>query len=289
MDNSNENLLNLNNIRNFILEEGYTLIGDEFFPSAVPRSAPVKLKEYIAAAQKAYWGGFKSIDYVYKTYIKGNFIEKTANESKLLFEIVGEVRKMIDYAMGLISRNLDMDVPDTAGFTAAAVALSRLGVSINSACFLCENGLLFEPMNIAKLILEQSSWAYSVRNKELESIKKSAASKSITNLERIIPGVGKLYGRINEIAYLNAKMHFTRTMMDKDRVLLSSQSLGTEAAYILYRVVEVYCAILEWLYLERMGKTLFIRKDGKGIKTSRKSAKVLKKIQTKLNLTNIMA
>jgi len=54
--------------KDFIIEDGYHILGNHLGVIGIPQNAPTHLKKYLVAAQAAYFQSYSSIDYILKRY-----------------------------------------------------------------------------------------------------------------------------------------------------------------------------------------------------------------------------
>ena len=140
--------------------EEFELIGDRAIRIAVPPETPVELKKNILAGAKAYYGGYKSIDYVLKTYGEYWDLEKDEDVEKSIY------RKLVQEAKSHVKVETDkvkeiQNKPSLLGLFAAVIGLSRLAASFKSTGVLIFRGHNLEAMAIcrrANCLGSSSSW-----------------------------------------------------------------------------------------------------------------------------------
>lgn len=148
----------------FDIEE-FEVIGDGSIRIAVPPDTPVDLRKNVLAGAKAYYGGYKSIDYVLKTYGEYWDLEEDEDvEKSICRKLVHEAKTHVQFEIDNV--NKIQHKPPRFGLFAAAIGLSRLAASFKSAAVLIFRGHNLEAMAICRLILEQIAWAHAVHGLE---------------------------------------------------------------------------------------------------------------------------
>ncbi len=269
----------------FIVQSGYDVIADGASAFAVPRGSPEELIRCHLAAHKAYYGRYRSIDYVMKKYGKSLSVpEDYAEPIDLIYDGTSKIRSRVK-AINRKGRSL-RNLPDHFGLFAAGSALMRVEASFLAACVLCETRMGFEVYCLAKLILEQIAWAYAVCEIEDESLYTVKPSNCINRLKRLFPRVGKMYGFINEQAHMDPKTlnEFTRVRDDGILVALRSADKCLLGSLCLLRLADMYGAYMEVIY--RMWYTTFefITKRGSEpeLRQRRRSLAEIKAFDTKV-------
>ncbi len=177
----------------FIIQRGCEVFADQCSAFAVPRGSPQELIRYHLAAHKAYFFGYKSIDYVMRAYTDCSNTPADYPESyRLIHDATSKVRDNVE-AIGRRGGPILSSLPDRFGFIAAWAALVRLQSSFRAACVLCETVMGFEVFCLAKLILEQIAWAYAVHQIEDDSLYKVKPWDCINPLKRLYPQAGRAY------------------------------------------------------------------------------------------------
>ena len=179
-------------------------IYDHLFTLGVPYNSDPEFKKYVFAAAKAFFLGIRSIDYTLKKYGRDWNFDTEPTELDKRFRNVAKLIKnhLRDNKNRIRSIKGKADMP---GSFAAGAALIRLSSSFKSALILAKLGFFFEAACICRLILEQLAWAYSVFDLEDKSLFNTSVTKSVSNLKKLIPFSGQLYGTLSELAHISPK------------------------------------------------------------------------------------
>jgi len=186
------------------------LIGDPSCAIAVPAAAPDDLKRTVMAALKAHSLGYRSVDYVLRVYGSQWTFPPPEEGRAFLLRTLRAAESVVDnidehYSHGTVR-------PDHVGLFAAEMALARLKPTFRSAMLLIMQGYPFEASAMCRIILEQYGYSYAVfKINDTEKILKVKASKTITNLKRLLPYAGKVYGYLSSHSHLDPKdvRHYT--------------------------------------------------------------------------------
>jgi hypothetical protein len=208
------------------------LIGDSRFSAAVPVCADAELKKRILGAIKSYYGNVKSIDYTIKRYgTRWEFADASEKQ-----QFVVNVLKCIDKKVSALL-NMIMDGrprPDIAGLLAAEVALLRLKSSFRSALILISQAHAFEAAAITRLALEQIAWAYAVHAcRDQQEIRRVRPTKSISDLKRLAPLAGPLYGALSTQAHVEPEKAGIYYTEDPDGSVEIRHQLSDESYIVL--------------------------------------------------------
>jgi hypothetical protein len=189
------------------------LIGDGRGAAAVPVCADRELKKRILGAIKSYYGNLTSIDYTIKRY--GTHWEFPNATEKQQF-VVSALKCVDEKVTALVTMIMDgRPRPESAGLLAAEMALVRLKSSFRSALILISQAHAFEAAAIVRLALEQVAWAYAVRScADEQEILRVRPTTSISDLKRLAPIAGRLYGVLSVRAHVEpeeANVYYTET------------------------------------------------------------------------------
>jgi hypothetical protein len=221
------------------------LIGDHRFSAAVPVGADRELKKRILGAIKSYYAG-NSVDYTIKRY--GSSWRFTDPIPRQRF-VAGALRCIDQKVSELLTMIMNgRQRPDSVGLLSAEVALVRLKSSFRSANILLSQAHAFEAAAIVRLVLEQIAWAYAVHTcREKKQILRVSPTKAISQLKRLMPFVGSLYGALNAQTHVDPKIahkYYTenpdgsvdiRHQLSEESFVVLGYSLG--ALYLFQRVI----------------------------------------------------
>jgi hypothetical protein len=210
----------------------------------IQANAPVSLQKKIAAALIADSTGLKSLDYAYRQYI-GN--DDTGyhheNYERLDLRIAQFANKMITELQVITHKYVDKCTEQTYGQTLSEWTLSRIPFSMPILLYVGNRGALYEGMVVARLILEQLSFAYYVFDERNESlIQTLSANTSISKLKIICPGAGKLYGWMSNHAHWSFDAH-------KKSVISGENNTIAHLLTSPYFKAEIFCLILNLIVI----------------------------------------
>jgi hypothetical protein len=231
--------------------------------------------------------GYRSIDYVLKEY--GPYwdleIELSRNQEVLrdiLRDVVDQIRQTREW-MDKIE-----DKPDKVGLFAAGAALIRLETSFKAAKALIKRGYNFEALGICRLILEQIAWAYSVHELEDEMVFEINPTKSIAELKKLLPNVGRVYGLLSDEAHILPRLtpRYIRFKEPCPQVVLATTEEGTRSAFVLLQLADAFSIVAEYIYRELAPAFSHIVKDRNGkycVNGSRASSQVISRYKSELS------
>ncbi len=266
-------------IINFALD-GYTIFSDPSCSIVVPKIHGERLNRLLLSALKAYTLRLKSVDYVFKKYIRSvNLSSESNNFEKLLLKIIAEIRETYE---AIADKHFSLkDLPDIPGLVAAGAALLRLNSSFKSACFLIQQGLPFEAMCVSKLILEQCAWAYVVHSIKNGDFFKIQPTSCIACLKELFPKSGHLYGELNKNAHIDPKI-IHRLVRFEDggvSVVYANPSEGLVASLYIMVLADIYGLVMEFIYKDYLKKFDFLVRNSAGIYIPNKKRKWLVRIK----------
>jgi len=268
--------------------EEFELIGDRGIRIAVPPETPVELKKNILAGAKAYYGGYKSIDYVLKTYGEYWDLEEDEDVEKSIY------RKLVQEAKSHVRVEIDkvkeiQNKPSLLGLFAAVIGLSRLAASFKSAGVLIFRGHNLEAMAICRLILEQIAWALAVHGlEEDDDVLKMKPTRAISGLKNLIKEAGSDYGFLSNRMHLNARslfVNYTFPALDGVYVRQNDPEESLKTAYILLTLSDYYCVVSEYITrdLPREFKFILVENSNRiKLDPSRPTAKLLEEHDQKV-------
>lgn len=267
--------------------EDFEVFGDHKIAIAVPPGSPAELKKRILAAAKSYHLGIQSIDYFLKKY--GPYwdleIELSRNQEVLrdmLRDVINQIRQTREW-MDKIE-----DKPDKVGLFAAGAALIRLETSFKAAKTLIKRGYNFEALGICRLILEQIAWAYNVHELEDKMVFEINPTKSIAELKKLLPNVGRVYGLLSDEAHILPRLtpRYIRFKEPCPQVVLATTEERARSAFILLQLADAFSIVAEYIYRELAPAFSHIVKDRNGkycVNGSRASFQVISHYKSELS------
>ena len=242
------------------------LIGDHMFVIGVPRRFPAAFKKYVFAAAKTYLSGNKSVDYMLRRYgDHWSFDEDVLDERTRLFqELANTIRSVVGDEERRFSRIKDK--PDHLGLFAAGAALLRLQQSFRASILMATLGTRFEASCINKLILEQLAWGYAVRPLTDDRVFQVSPTKAVSELKRLVPLAGRLYGVLNRDAHIVAEQTKDYVLFEDDgpKVVLSSPDYSLVSLFYLLLLADMYVAVSEYVNGELYNSLQHVQRDSSG-------------------------
>ena len=226
--------------------EDFVFLGMPFTLVGIPSNASEELRRNISAGVVAYFQNYSSIDYVAK-HILASTERREQEKEDILFEISQTIKKEIIIAI----RRFDEieKKPAIHGIFAAEVCLMRLFISFRSVLIMIRLGMPFEASCLSRLILEQIAWAYCIHELD-DGVFNVSPPKSVTNLKKIIPYAGRLYGLLTKDAHISpseTKRYLNFDAVNPQVILSSPDSVRLNALYLL-RLADAFLITSEIIY-----------------------------------------
>lgn len=221
---------------------------------AIPESASGTLEDNVRAAALADVMNLRSIDYTRRQYVSGQPVTRATDA---LSSYVRDIAKEIIRGIEGIARNVAIlerqGLP--VGTFAANMALARLESTFRCAVFLMKHGYFIESSSLARVILEQTAWAYAVRGlADTEAALAVTPTRQIGRLKSFIPYAGTLYGALSDHTHVTPRRAFPYIDVSKGQVsvvmagIALSASVGLEILLLADGYNAVFEAVLaDWL------------------------------------------
>lgn len=228
-------------------------LGDNHFIFAVPDNTPSDLKMKMVAAVKAYFDGYRSVDYVLKTYGMQWSFDNNQGEGAdissydLLCKALCEVENVCDWWTRVEKVN------GTAAVVMAGAALLRLQTSFRVASLLIRLGYVHEAASICRIILEQVAWAYRVHGlPDQEDPLHIKTSGSISSLKQLFPWAARLYGHLSAYTHISDEDARSYLLPDPNGqdwcVIRKTNELGGSLIFIYLQLADCYCVVSEYVH-----------------------------------------
>jgi hypothetical protein len=205
----------------------------------IQANAPISLQKKIAAALIADSAGLKSLDYAYQHYVSnGDAGYHSENHERLDLRTARFANRMTTELQVIMHKYVDSYTEQAYGQTLSEWTLYRIPFSMPILLYVGNRGALYEGIAVARLILEQLSFAYYVFNEHNESlIQTLSANTCVSRLKTICPGVGKLYGWMSNHAHWSFDAH-------KKSVTSAEDNTITHLLTSPHFKAEIFCVIL---------------------------------------------
>lgn len=208
------------------------LIGDHRFSVAVPLTADIELKKRILGAIKSYYGNSLSIDRTIKRHAHRWEINEPTEDQRFVVYTLKSIHRRVSELTTAVMNGRER--PDSVGLLAAEAALMRLVPTFRSALILVSQALAFEAAAIVRLALEQIAWAYAVHTlKDRERVFSVRPTKAISDLKRLVPFAGSLYGALSAQAHVEPEKSETYYANDDDGTISIKYQLSEESYVVL--------------------------------------------------------
>lgn len=179
----------------------FTMYGDLNNAFAVHVNSDEEMIKKMIAGMKSYTLGFKSIDYVYKSYSeRWIFKDKNADYLRKCHDILSPHMKMLSaLATSLNKWKGDINI----GRFEVVAGVSRMENTFHSIHFLIARGYHIEAIALTRVVLEQAAWYYHVYESEDKEFFGIMPNKCINKaFKRFIPDAGKLYGLLSKYSHI---------------------------------------------------------------------------------------
>lgn len=205
----------------------------------------------IVAASLSEEVGINSVDYVLKRYLKKGPAQSEQEPTKHERErqiYLSSYYKSKDYLLRMFNKLETNSRPEPQlGQFGAALVIERLPITLFSAHLLYDLGHRFEGHAISRYALEQIAWAFSIRDmNDVDSIKKVNSTKSISELKKLSPDVGRMYGMLSDKVHANYDDHwdFIRIWNERNLILYSDYRFD-EFSHIIMTLADLGGAVYE--------------------------------------------
>ncbi|MGI6586617.1 MAG: hypothetical protein ACOX3L_12030 [Lutisporaceae bacterium] len=240
--------------------EDIELIGNPRITVGVPHNSQEKFIENVYAGACAYSLGLSSIDYTYKRYVKNQDLAKITNDfdNKLLV-ITSSLKQGVIDVLGYL---MSIEKPDIPCLFAAGAAYARLQNTFKGAVLCLRTGLHFETLAMERMILEQLAWIYKIHNFN-GIFFKVLPNKSISQLKKLIPSVGILYGVLSDKLHIApiSTLDYISTENNGLNIILKDNRQTIKNAHLLLKIYDIYCIVGEVIYADLLKEYKYIRKD----------------------------
>jgi len=184
---------------------------DFFFPNAqweigLKSTYPESLKKKIAAVLVSELMGLKSVDNVLKNYLSDvQYPEE--DDARLDLRIRAAVTKLISKFDALIFA-ISISGEVRGNRVIGLLTLQRSVFSMDFLAFCGQRGALFEGVAIARMMLEQLAWSFSVaKSLDDNAVQKVSATRAISSLKSEIETAGLFYGWLSQHAHWHFDAH----------------------------------------------------------------------------------
>ncbi len=134
------------------------------------------------------------------------------------------------------------------GIVFSNVALRRVEGTFRAAGLLFRIGYMLEARAVARTILEQVAWSYAVRDIiDFDQASKLSPTKCISELKKLLPYVGRLYGDLSEETHLGLEEHgrFLRIEGNTSKVLFCHGEDSWESGLVLLNLADIWAVVFE--------------------------------------------
>ncbi len=224
--------------------EDYIVMGLGRIAALIPRDAPESYIQGVRAAAVSTQLSI-SLAYALKRYVPENS-EPSIPETYQHFQDIYVAGKV--HMDATVSRFKPVRTDPSAGEVYSDVALRRLKATYFSAGLLFRTGHLFEARAIVRLFLEQVAWAYSVfPMTDAETAIRVSPTQSISNLKKLLPKAGSLYGELSKETHIGLETHprFLDLTSDVSQVRITHGKESWMSGVVLLDLADFWSVIFE--------------------------------------------
>jgi len=226
------------------------LIGNNLFTVGVPVDADPEFKAYVFAAGATHSSGNRSVDNMLRRHCD-SWVKRFEDERSSDVRGVQSLRKVIlEKASGrsMALAALDLNGNVNYGVRAAANAQIRLESTFRAALQLVQLGYAFESEAVIRLGLEQVAWTYAIRNLATPGeVEATSGTGWIPNLKEVIPGAGRIYGRLSNLAHVSPATHsrFVAHSDGQTMIRIKAPAAAMESLLLLIILLDAFLVISE--------------------------------------------
>lgn len=173
--------------------ENFDYVVSEPWTIGLRKTHPAELKRRVIAAGVSLFLRNKSVDSTIKTYLKDrDFIDDSINRLDIrIEEVISVDLERLEQKIESESARAD----DKVGRLLSEWTFARTPFALKFFISCAHKGALYEPISIARMILEQLAWALAVRPAvDADVVQKTSAQSVIAELKKVNPRAGQLYG-----------------------------------------------------------------------------------------------
>jgi hypothetical protein len=139
-------------------------------------------------------------------------------------------------------------------------------VSFRAVTLTIRNGFHFESTVLTRLILEQLAWCYVVRSIPDGALFDTEPHKCITQLKRLLPDAGTVYGNLSRSAHLmpETTLRYIAFQNGEPSVTLLSFDRARTDALMLLLMADYYCVVSEFVFRDYFTAFRHISLDSSG-------------------------
>ncbi len=184
--------------------DDYDVLTLPMISAAVPYYSDEEYRKYIWAAMVTYAWGNKSVDHTLKYYKKGweiykkNYLEQQNPRIILLRELIQTINKISNKL-----ESINTNKKHNLSYICSRSALIRLEATFKSAYGLIRKDYIFESTSLARMILEQLSWAFVAFDTKKDKLSSLKPNKCITKFKAFYSNSGKLYGELSKWSHID--------------------------------------------------------------------------------------
>ena len=215
---------------------------------------PDGLKRKVAAAAISEFMGLRSVDNVLKKYLTNvNYREEDGSRLDLrirsfVSRVMVEFDSTIRYLAPLPDKSLCMTVSEWT--------LSRKPFSMELLAYCGQRGARFEALAIARIMLEQLAWAYTINaESEEHAVHKLSATRAIISFKGKFLFAGRLYGWLSAHTHWTFDGHKKSMISREDTVghLMASSYFKAVIFAVMILLSKLYLDVVWTLYGDQLG------------------------------------
>ena len=230
--------------------EDLHIIGDHMFSIGVPVEMPDEFKLKVFAAAKSYMLGINSVDYILRRYGGSWDFDSVIDKddvfvSKYCRMTREKANESIDYLLNIGSK------PDMPNIFACSAAIMRLKNTFRGAIICIKNGMHFEAASLSRIIIEQLAWMSAIYClDDFEQCRKLRPQSCITQLKKIIPEAGEIYGELSEWSHIHfeKKSSYVKIENNELAVYLYNFKMCLDNIILLIKLIDWLEIVGEYIY-----------------------------------------
>jgi hypothetical protein len=185
-----------------IFLEDLLVLSDHLYGVGVPYTSRVSFMRTIFGAMKAEFMG-NTVEETVSMYGESWHFEAVSGALETIYQSSAAVRPVVVKALQGLHAHRERR--SGMGSFASHAALFRLQSTFQASVLLVRQGMHYEAQALLRLIIEQLAWAKRILEYEDESFLAIQPTQCITDLKRLFPDSGKLYGDLSSGAHLSPK------------------------------------------------------------------------------------
>lgn len=224
---------------------------------------PSEMARRVKGAVGSYFMHLSSVDYYLKRYLHEDDNEQSFHKVSCSYRLDEVIKHIIEIIYNEVQKQTSVPLDDGAVRLAADLSLMRFPSTLFGTLCLANRGLFYETATVARFALEQLAWVYaSTSSAQLEDVFELEAEKAISNLKKLLPTSGKLYGRLSKYSHWRHSTHEKFVSIDENdqttSTIFRSDWFVLEAFALILVLIDCYGLVFETLYNKNLSTKHFL-------------------------------